>query len=72
MVSMWCCYLLLYSQPVQQLHHLYLAGEIEKSRRLVQIDDGSLLGQCFGYHDLLTFAVTQRMDHPVLQLLYSY
>ena len=60
--------LLVVSQPPQQLHDFHLAGEIEEGRGLVEIDDGGLLGKGLGYHDLLAFAIAERMDHTVLQV----
>jgi len=54
---------------VKHLHQLHLAGIVEKGCRLVQIDDGRLLSQRLGYHDLLPLAIAQRLYHASGQRL---
>ena len=59
-------------QPAQQLHDFYLAGKVQKGRRLIQEDDFRLLCQRFGYHHLLPLAVAKCMHQSWSQRLYAY
>lgn len=55
------------AEMVQELQHLHLAGIVEEGRWLVEVDDGRLLCEGFGYHHLLSLAVAQRLHHTVAQ-----
>ena len=58
----------LFAKPTQKLHHLDFAGEIEKCRRLIEEDHRRFLSQRFRNHHLLTFAVAERLYHPMSQI----
>ena len=55
------------ADATQQLQHLHLAGVVEEGCRLVEEDDGCLLGQRLGNHHLLSLTVAQRVDHSQTQ-----
>ena len=48
---------------VQELHHLHLAREVKKCRRLIEEDDRRLLSKRFSDHHLLSLAIAQRLYH---------
>ena len=54
-------------QMAQQTHHFYLAAEIQKGGRLIEIYNWRLLSQGFGYHYFLSLAIAEGNEASVCQ-----
>ena len=56
---------------IKQKHDFHFAWIIQESCRFVKEYHGSLLCECFGNHDFLTFSVTEALHHPVSERFYA-
>ena len=63
---------LLDGNVAQQLKCMDLVGVVEEGSRFVEQDDVSLLCYGLSYHDLLSFAIAESMDHAVGQMRDAY
>ena len=59
-------------EPVEELHHVHLGGEVEEGGGLIEEDDRSLLGECLGNHHLLSLSVAERPDVAGSEALHTH
>ena len=59
-------------EPVEELHHVHLGGEVEEGGGLIEEDDRGLLGKRLGNHHLLSLSVAERPDVSGSKALHAH